>query len=166
MACRLVGAKPLTEPMLNIVNWTLRNKIKWKNNPTSSIFFFIFLSFKKMRLKVSTVKWRLFCLGINVLKGRDYHLPFLRQHWFYSSGFGVANKQSLTFRSLWDVAVILKVHFSNSLYRTVTCKIAPRWMPQNITHMISSVNGLVLADPACLKLGQDLCNHMASLGHN
>ena len=165
MACRLVGAKPLTEPMLNIVKWTLRNKIQWNFNPTSSIFYF-FLSVKKMRLKVSTVKWRLFCLGINVLKGRDYHLPFFSQHGFCSNGFGVANKQGLTFRSLWDVAVILKVHFSNSLYKTVTCEIAPRWMPQNITYMISSVNGLVLADPACLKLGQDLCQHMASLGHN
>ena len=70
--------------------------------------------FKKMRLKVSTAKWRLFCLGINVLKGRDYHLPFIHQHWFYSNGLRGANKQSLTFSSPWDVAVILKVHFSNS----------------------------------------------------
>ena len=119
-----------------------------------------------MRLKVSTAKWRLFCLGINVLKGRDYHLPFFHKHWFYSNGFGCANKQSLTFRSPWDVAVILKVHFSNSLYRTLACEIAPRWMPQNITYKISSVNGLVLADPACLQLGQVLCHHMGSLGHN
>ena len=28
-------------------------------------------SFKKMRLKVSTAKWRPFCLGLNVLKGRS-----------------------------------------------------------------------------------------------
>ena len=81
-------------------------------------------SFKKMRLKVSTATWRLFCLGINVLKGRDYHLPLIRQHWFCSNGFGGANKPSLTFRSMWDVAVILKVHFSNSLYKTLACKIA------------------------------------------
>ena len=131
-----------------IYHWTLRNKIQWNFNPPAPFF----LSFKNMRLKVSksTVKLRLFCLGINVLKGRDSHLPFLRQHWFYSNGFGGANKQSLTFRSLWDVAVILKVHFSNTLYRTVTCEIVPRWMPQNITYMISWVNGLVLADHACL----------------
>ena len=62
-------------------------------------FFLFFLSFKKMRLKVSTVKWRLFCLGINSLKGRDYYLPLLRQHWLYSNCFGGANKQSLTCRS-------------------------------------------------------------------
>ena len=92
----------------------------------------------------------IFFLGINVLKGRDYNLPFLHWHWFYSNGFGGANKQSLTFRSLWDVAVILKEHFSNSLYRTLACEIAPRWMPQYITYTINSVNGLVLEDPACI----------------
>ena len=32
MACRLVGAKPLPEPMLEIVNWTLRNKHQWNLN--------------------------------------------------------------------------------------------------------------------------------------
>ena len=76
-------------------------------------------SFKKMRLKVSTAKWRLFCLGINVLKGRDYHLPFLHQHWLYSNGFGCANKKSLTFKPLSDVSVILKVHLKTNLTVTV-----------------------------------------------
>ena len=60
-------------------------------------------SFKNMRLKVSTATWRLFCLGINVLKDRDYHLPFLHQHWFYSNGCRCANKQSLTLRSLCEM---------------------------------------------------------------
>ena len=33
MACRLLGAKPLPEPMLVfIVNWTLRNKIQWNTD--------------------------------------------------------------------------------------------------------------------------------------
>ena len=32
-------------------------------------------SFKKMHLKMSSAKWRLFCLGLNVLK------PFLNQWW-------------------------------------------------------------------------------------
>ena len=138
-----------------------RRAINWTNNGilligclgtnfSDILIQLLGFSLKKMRLKASTAKWRLFCFGINVLKGRDYHLPFLHQHWFYSNGFRGANKQSLTFRSPWDVAVILKVHFSNSLYRTVACEIALRWMPQNITYKISSGNGLVLADPACL----------------
>ena len=35
MACRLLGAKPLSEPMCNIVNSNLRNKLQW--NPNSFI---------------------------------------------------------------------------------------------------------------------------------
>ena len=37
MVCRLDGAKPLSEPMIYIVNWILRNKLKWKYNRHSSI---------------------------------------------------------------------------------------------------------------------------------
>ena len=29
MACRLFGTKPLSQPLLVIVNWTLRNKLLW-----------------------------------------------------------------------------------------------------------------------------------------
>ena len=55
MGCRLVGAKPLSDPMrqaimwpnapshyltqcLNIVKWTLRNKLQWNFNRNSYIF--------------------------------------------------------------------------------------------------------------------------------
>ena len=38
MACRLVGAKPLPEPMLALVNWTPRNKLQWNVNRNSYIF--------------------------------------------------------------------------------------------------------------------------------
>ena len=38
MACRLVGAKPLSEPMLEYFNWTLRNKFEWNLNRNSHIF--------------------------------------------------------------------------------------------------------------------------------
>ena len=29
MACHLFGAKPLSKPILDIVSWTLRNKLQW-----------------------------------------------------------------------------------------------------------------------------------------
>ena len=45
----------------NIVNWTLRNKIQWNLNRNSYIFI------KKMHLKISSAKWRPFCLSLNVL---------------------------------------------------------------------------------------------------
>ena len=46
----------------NIVNWTLSNKLQWNFNRNSNIFF------KKMCLKVSSVKWWPFCIVLNVLK--------------------------------------------------------------------------------------------------
>ena len=140
----IIGSVNGLVPTRNIISWTLRNKRQWNFNPTSSIFI------QENAFESVDCEMAAFCLGINVLKGRDDHLHFLHQRRFYSNGFGGANKQSLTFRSLWDVAVILKVHFSNALYTTPACEIAPRWMPQNITYKISSVNSLVLVDPACL----------------
>ena len=38
MACRLIGAKPLSGPMLDIVNWTLRNKLQWNFNQSTKLF--------------------------------------------------------------------------------------------------------------------------------
>ena len=38
MACRLDGAKPLFEPMLEYYDWTLRNKLKWNFTWNSNIF--------------------------------------------------------------------------------------------------------------------------------
>ena len=41
MACRLVGAKPLSEPMLEYCyfsNWNLSNKLQWNFNQNSNIF--------------------------------------------------------------------------------------------------------------------------------
>ena len=59
MACRLVGAKPLYEPMLEY-------------RPLGTKFSEILMtihtfSFMKMHLKMSSVKWRPFYLGLNVL---------------------------------------------------------------------------------------------------
>ena len=45
----------------NIVNSNLRNKLQWNLKRNS------WFSFKKMRLKMSSGKWRQFCLGLNVL---------------------------------------------------------------------------------------------------
>ena len=51
MACRLVGAKPLSEPMLGlIVNSTIRNKLQLNSNRHT------FCSFTKMHLKMSSAK--------------------------------------------------------------------------------------------------------------
>ena len=58
MACRLVGAKPFSEPMMGYCQpWV---KLLWK-----SIEIYVF-SYKKMHVKISIAKWWPFCLGLNV----------------------------------------------------------------------------------------------------
>ena len=50
MACRLVGDKPLLEPMLT-VNWTTRHIVQWNLNQNTNF------SFNKVHLKVPSTKW-------------------------------------------------------------------------------------------------------------
>ena len=45
----------------NIVNWTLKKKLQWNFNQNSKF------SFKKIQLKMTSVKWRPFCLSLIVL---------------------------------------------------------------------------------------------------
>ena len=62
MACRLDGAKLLSEPMLEYCQLD-----PWEQ---TSVNFFIAIatfSFNKMYLKMSSGKWRPFCLALNVL---------------------------------------------------------------------------------------------------
>ena len=62
MACLLDGAKPLSQPNAGIL------LIERLGTNFSEILIGIqIFSFNKMRLKMSSVKWRPFCLGLNVL---------------------------------------------------------------------------------------------------
>ena len=38
MACHLFSAKPLPEPVLTFVNWSLRNKLQWNLNRNTKLF--------------------------------------------------------------------------------------------------------------------------------
>ena len=67
MACRLVGAKPLFEPMLEYVNSNLRNKSQWNLKQNSYIFI------QEMHFKISYGKWRQFCLDLSVLMNHLFH---------------------------------------------------------------------------------------------
>ena len=62
MACCLIGAKPSSEPMLEYCLGTLGTNV---NEILIKIHTF---SFKKIHLKMSSGKWRPFCLGLKVLK--------------------------------------------------------------------------------------------------
>ena len=59
MVCRLFDAKPLSKP---IVNRSLENRIQWNLIETQ------IPSMKETDLKMSSAKWRSFCLDLNMLK--------------------------------------------------------------------------------------------------
>ena len=62
MACRLVGAKPLSEPMLEYCKLD-----RLETNFSEILIAIHTFSFKKMHLKMSSPKRQPFCLGLNVL---------------------------------------------------------------------------------------------------
>ena len=70
MACRLVGAKPFSEPIMEY--WYIRTLKTNFSEILSKIHAF---SFKKMHLKMSSAKWLPFCLGLNVLTGELWGVP-------------------------------------------------------------------------------------------
>ena len=60
MACRLDGAKPLSETMLELIG-------PWETNFSEILIGIHIFSFRKINLKMSSAKWRPFGLGLNVL---------------------------------------------------------------------------------------------------
>ena len=50
---------------LDIVNWTLENKLQWNFNENSKF------SFRKMHLKISSAKWRRFSRGGGLMRNKD-----------------------------------------------------------------------------------------------
>ena len=77
MACRLAGAKPLSESMLEYCQLD-----PWEQNFTENLVEIYIFSLKKMHLKMSPGIWRPFCLIFNVLVAASGLLPpfLLRCH--------------------------------------------------------------------------------------
>ena len=116
-------------------------------------------SFKKMHLKLSSEKWRPFCLSLNVLTDPNSH----PHNDFNSLASG---------RCGGDFRSVLSENLLQINFKSTSCEIAPRWMTQNAfddVH-IDSINGLMLADnkplPEPLLTQIYICHHLASLSHN
>ena len=62
MACRLFGAKPLSKPMLGYCELN-----SLRTNFSEILIKIQNFSLRKIHLKISSVKWRPYCLGLNVL---------------------------------------------------------------------------------------------------
>ena len=64
MACRLAGAKPLSEPMWDIVDWALGNKFQW--NLTRNSYIFIHENaFENVVWKMAAILCRSQCVNLN-----------------------------------------------------------------------------------------------------
>ena len=89
MACRLFDAKPLYEPMLlYIVNWTLGNKRQWHLNQNEQF------SYKKMYIKIASVKCWPICIGLNTLMATIF------SHWCnFNVAFGELSPINLKSRN-------------------------------------------------------------------
>ena len=104
MACRLLGAKPLSEPM-SVYCWL----DPWKQISFIKIEYILF---KKMRSKMSSAKWRPFCLDLDVLSVLNpcRHITYCdKSDLFYDmvilvpgKGELVANRECRPFGHYWD----------------------------------------------------------------
>ena len=88
-SCRLVSAKPLSEPMMKYCHWTLRNKFQWNFSRKANIFiqeneFENFVC--KMASILSQPQWVLFVIARFAVV--SFLIEALRNHDLKKKGFG------------------------------------------------------------------------------
>ena len=114
MACRLFGAKPLSEPKLNYCQTESQEQLSVKS----------YLKFKKMHFKISSEKFRPFCLGRDISCVKHKHWPIVSR---YNST--ITTNKILTYQ-LWQVLLNVQVknymkHNIFQLDRTVSLSAEP-----------------------------------------
>ena len=91
MACRLDGAKPLPEPMMEYCYVGLPNKLQWNFNQSSYIFIQEY-AFENVVRKMAAILSRPKCLNSFCLERsasqfqtqfRDWYLEHMLQNWAY-----------------------------------------------------------------------------------
>ena len=88
----------------NIVSCTFRNKLQWNINRNSKFFI-------QIHLKMWFVKWRPFCLGLNVLKSQ---MPAFTSH---------TAKTHTIIMALCESATYMYIHIYPVLDMYIICKI-------------------------------------------
>ena len=78
-------------------------------------------SFKKMHLKMSSAKWRPFCLGLNELNGRHIFWPVFRWYSMYPRSAG---HRQLKVRNIIKHIAVFKLRF----------EFVDRWIPLTKGH--------------------------------
>ena len=85
MACRLVGANPLSEPIQcwDIAKWTLRNKLQWNFNRYSNIFIQE-NAFENVVCEMASILSRPQCVkGDTIIGSRDHFYNASRVNDFF-----------------------------------------------------------------------------------
>ena len=100
-------------------------------------------SFKKRHLKTSSVKWRPFCLGLNVLihvcQGASYFMPMFAKNWFVR----LLDWDTFITRKLFCLQRTTK-HYCNTSY-----PILLRLMISKYTHMNAFHSFVIDIDTSC-----------------
>ena len=117
MACRLFGAKPLSEPVLPYCQLG-----RPRGTYFSRIFFKIQkFSFTKMHLQISSAKWRPFCSGGGELTGFVYYLLLRASH--KGPGCGALSVWTNSWRNNWIHSMTIgKNTRCESIGARATCK--------------------------------------------
>ena len=95
MASRLTSPSHYLKQGWLLDNWIFRNKSKWNTNQDTS------LTFKKMHLKMSSVKWWPFCFGLDLLSIHRIEL-----HW---SKLRNASIHIAAYMRQWIGSVLVKI---------------------------------------------------------
>ena len=157
MACRLVGAKPLPEPMLVCI--LLIGPLG--TNFSGMLIEIHTFSFKKIHLKMSSGKWRPFCLGLNVSNqhnsrkgwhyGRETHIcvSIYVSVVNWEGGGGVDSDNGLSVRCqviIWTNAGLI-----------LTGPLGTYLSDQSNFHSSKSIENVVCKTEAILSRSQSMC---------
>ena len=184
MACHLFEAKPLSELMLKYCQLDTDEHNSMK----------LYLKFKR-HLKISSAKWQSFCLGLNELSLGMFDMQYLyampyKYNFKCSRNTPPAAKvtgnpceiglSSLApgrcGNNMWSI--ILKFIIQHSSLGS-TCRIALRWMPQNLTNekstlvqvmaccchpmMTQASLGLSESNSNCIKISFAHCKYLSRM---
>ena len=111
MACRLFGAKPLSEPMLDYSQLNPRNKLQWNFNQ-NTIFFIDGNAFQKVACEMAAILSR----GRWVTRVEVRHILQCLVHDFVTWNVGGDNRKNFLGSLIFLISVELIQHYLHAKY--------------------------------------------------
>ena len=132
MVCRLVGAKSSSDPMLDIVNWNLSNKLQWNLHRNSNIFIRQ-NAFENAVCEMSTILSLPPCVNLS----RRWFPPAdssARTNQDIGSGFSMLSHQ-ITWEQKWDFPIVLQGHVNHLTNVMMQSTSIYEWLTAAIIHV-------------------------------